>query len=285
MPHSRSESEERAIIIALTKLSTAFDRDMPEVLQEVYLDSLADFSVEQIERSIGEGIQTLKFFPRVAELRQLVEGSGDDRSNSAWSSLLRAMADGGYASVKFLDPAIATALDATFDGWVQACRTVAMADEMMIASYYKRFVPAYLTARRFPREIETYRPGAYEIQNRGVDWSSRGATYRNPVLLVGVAHIQELRLPFDARTGALVAEARAMLDAAGTEQGAQRLIEYAKGTGPQTALGVGVPQLALPPAYEDKPVSPEEASAIVKKIETMTGLRLIKPMEAQSDAA
>src|SRR5688572_31450908 len=101
-------------------MSQAFEKQMGEALMLIYFDGLKDFTIEQVESAVTQAVKTKTFLPKVAELRQLIEGSVDDRAAQAWAGFLDAAADGGTSSVKFADPAAARAMDAVFGGWIQA---------------------------------------------------------------------------------------------------------------------------------------------------------------------
>jgi hypothetical protein len=175
--------------------------------------------------------------------------------------LLDAVDDGGNASVKFLDPAAASAMDAVFGGYLSAARMLREADEPMVAHYRKSYMQAYQTARKFPRQVETYRAGNYEFQNStGGAWVLRMTQYYGPVRLIGMREVKEVRLPFDAQTGKLTSEARLMIEAARTEEGARRLLAVGVTRAPQ-----------LPPAPNAEPISHKEAIKLLKAVESHAG--------------
>lgn len=276
------EQDRKTFDKEMAGLGAIFDKAMSKPLIDAYFDALKDFPLEAIQEAFKRAIATAKFFPRPVEVRESLEGNGDDRANQAWSTFLDATGDGGYASVKFLDPATAAAVIATFGGWLPACRALREAEAPMVAHYRKAFCQAYQTARKFPREIETYQAGQYEIQNRaGGDWTVRMKVIVNPVLIVGLRESKELRLPFDASTGRLTGEAQARIAAAINTEGARQLIEWASSGRPQTALGVGVPQ--LPPSSEPE-ITHEEAAQFVAAVQR-NGLALLKPMPASETEA
>lgn len=249
---------------------------------QAYFESLSRFDLETIRAALQALRERSEFFPTIRAVVESLEGSGDDRANQAWSTFLDAASDGGYASVKFLDPATATAVIGTFGGWLPACRALREAEAPMVAHYRKSFVAAYQTARKFPREVETYQAGHYEIQNRaGGAWAVRMQVIVNPVLIVGLRESKELRLPFDASTGRLTGEAQARIAAAMNAEGARQLIEWASGERPQAALGVGVPQL---PQSSDPEITHEEAARFVA-VAQRNGLALVKPMPGEMEAA
>lgn len=257
----------------LLVLGEVFSEQISELRLEAYRMALDGYELSAIESAMNRAIGTLKFFPKPAELIELMEGSHDDRAGQAWHVLLDAVSDGGNASVKFLDPAAAVAMDVTFGGYLQAARTIREADEPMIAHYRKNYVQAYQTARKFPRQVETYRAGVFEFQNSaGGTWTQRMQSYLSPVRLIGLREVKEVRLPFDAQTGKLTGDAKLMLDAATTTEGAQKLLA----TGMTRA-----PKLLSAPAVE--PLSHQEARQFLKAVETETSETPIRAMPAAEE--
>jgi hypothetical protein len=254
----------------LLVLGEVFNEQVSELRMEAYRAALSGYELSAIESAINRAIGTLKFFPKPAELIELMEGSHDDRAGQAWRVFLEAVSDGGDASVKFLDPAAATAVDVTFGGYLQAARTIREADEPMVAHYRKNFMQAYQTARKFPRQVETYRAGNFEFQNSGGGaWSLRMTTYLSPVRLIGLREVKEVRLPFDAQTGKLTDDARLMIDAATTAEGAQQLL---------AAAITRAPKMLPAPASES--LSHNEATRFLKAVEDQTGESSLKVMPA-----
>lgn len=240
---------------------------------QAYFESLERFDLESIRTVLKQLREQNEFFPSIKSITESLEGSGSDRAAQAFSVLLEAVQDGGNASVKFLDPSAAVAVDVTFGGYLQAARSIHEADEPMIAHYRKAYAQAYLTARKFPRETETYRVGNYEFQNAGGGtWAARMQEYSGPVRLIGMREVKEVRLPFDPQTGKLTGEARLMVEAANTEQGARRLLAEGVTKAPK--------MLSAAPS---EPINHSEAKAFLKEIEDQTGVSLVKQISANSE--
>lgn len=242
---------------------------------QAYFDSLQRFDLESIRITLRQLRERNEFFPSIKSVVENLEGSHDDRAGQSWRVLLDAVDDGGNASVKFLDPAAASAMDAVFGGYLPAARMLREADEPMVAHYRKSYMQAYQTARKFPRQVETYRAGNYEFQNSaGGAWALRMTQYYGPVRLIGMREVKEVRLPFDAQTGKLTSEARLMIEAARTEEGARRLLAVGATKAPQ-----------LPPAPNAEPISHKEAMKLLKAVESQAGTVTAKPMVNEPETA
>lgn len=263
-----NKQDEARLQKVMNRVAAITDKALTDDHFDTYFDLLSGYSIEQVEAAFNQALRGNTFFPRPAELIELIEGSHDDRAGQSWHVLLEAISDGGNASVKFLDPAAAVAVDVTFGGYLAAARMIHESDEPMVAHYRKTYVQAYQTARKFPRGVETYRSGVFEFQNSGGGtWSARMANYTGPVRLLGLREMKEVRLPFDAATGKLTDESRLMLEAARTDEGARRLL----------AAGVTkAPKMLSAPAVE--PVSHQEAKKFLRAVQAETGVEVVKAM-------
>lgn len=271
------DSAQFAQLFAL--LSQSFDKPVSEAMAQVYFDNLKDFPIEQVATAVQAAIRTKTFFPKVAELRQLIEGSVEDRAAQAWAALLEAAADGGQASVRFADRAAALAMDAVFGSWTQACRLLSAGNtdergrqvggcsDEMAASYQKAFARQYVGALNSSREVVLYRPGLSEMAMRenGGGWAARMPTLKQPVIFIGAGKAVTLRLAFDVAQGCLTEESRALLNS-GWEavQGAvaaesRRLRANA--------------QKALKPAPDGEMATPEEVEALKQSIARWPSVR------------
>lgn len=265
-----NEQDKPKLKAVMNRVAVITDKAMTADHYSTYFDLLSAYAIEQVEAAFNQALRSNTFFPRPAELIELLEGSHDDRAGQSWHVLQEAISDGGNASVKFLDPAAAMAVDVTFGGYLAAARLIREADEPMVAHYRKNYVQAYQTARKFPREVETYRAGVFEFQNSGGgDWSSRMTTFTGPVRLLGLREMKEVRLPFDAATGTLTDESRLMIEAARTDEGARRLL----------AAGITKAPKMLA-AASSEPVSHHEAKKLLKAVQEETGIALVKEIPA-----
>ena len=109
----------------ITALSALFDREISEAVIEMYWVALDPYGDEETERAFQEAARRCKFFPKPAELIELIEGSSEDREALAWHALLIGIARvGSKSSVRFSDPAIHSVVE-TWGGWIQVCSMTA----------------------------------------------------------------------------------------------------------------------------------------------------------------
>lgn len=196
-------------------LSETFNKPVSDPLAEIYFRTLKNFTIEQVESAVEQAIASRKFFPKPAELRELLEGSPDDQSMQAWAMFLEAAASGGHASIQFSDRAMAVAMEAVFGGWTQACGMLsASCSDEMVAHYQKAFLKQYAAARTTKQYVPLYRPGLSEVSMReqGGTWAPRIPTLQQPVLFVGPDKVHTLQLRFDVARGQLTDADRRLLD-------------------------------------------------------------------------
>lgn len=73
-------------------LGENFDKELSPLKVELYFDCLNDFEIEKVKKAVFVAIKTLKFFPKVAELRELIQG-GPARSSDWCPHCKERMAD------------------------------------------------------------------------------------------------------------------------------------------------------------------------------------------------
>jgi len=271
-----------------TVLAQAFDKQASDLLVQIYFDSLKDFPIEEVARGIESAIRIKKFWPKVGEIRELIEGSVDDRAAQAWAAFMEAAADGGQASVKFEDRAAASAMDAVFGGWVQACRALSAGgtdergrqvggcSDEMLASYQKHFARQYVAALNTQREVELYRPGLSEMSMRegGGAWAARMPTLKQPVIYIGAGKAISLRLSFDVAQGRLTAESLALL-----ESGWEGVKAIAAG---ESRRLKAAEQKALPPAPGEELASAQEVEQIKQAVKKFSRGNVINITDAKA---
>ena len=99
--------DEAKILLGLMALGECFDKKLSEAVQEIYLNALSGFEDAEIIAAINRAGMECKFFPRPAELIELIQGSLPSKKDAAalaWSKLVRAIEyQGSYKSVVFND--------------------------------------------------------------------------------------------------------------------------------------------------------------------------------------
>lgn len=98
-----------------------FDKKFSQALLEIYWTALKDWPIEQFVESANRAVRELKFFPKISELIELVEGDPSEQAERSWLQLLDAVrCYGGGCSVWFEDGRIVRCIQA-MGGWEQVC--------------------------------------------------------------------------------------------------------------------------------------------------------------------
>jgi hypothetical protein len=148
-------------------LCTAFDKQISDTLTDVYFAGLSDLPIEAIRHAVEQAIKTLKFFPKVAELRDLCEGTQNERAQRAWQLLMEAVEKGGhYNSLYVDDQALAVAIRRTFSHWIDIPKEIPPPHDPMYASLFNRFCANYRLAEKTRQQADPYFVGYFEATNR-----------------------------------------------------------------------------------------------------------------------
>jgi len=99
-------------------LAEMFDVPMSGEKAEIYWERLKDYDDQQLEKTFGRILDTCKFFPKIAEIKELIEGSPADKSLQAWHISLEAIRN---KSPQFEDKRI-VAVISDMGGWQEFCR-------------------------------------------------------------------------------------------------------------------------------------------------------------------
>lgn len=124
-------------------LAETFDESLSVLRLEIYFEALGDLELGTVERAVIEAARTLKFFPKPAELRALIEGSPEDRAELAWMEVLQQVRFVGYyGTPTFTDPAITRAIRDLFGGWPALCERLP-GDGPELLGWAKQFKTVY----------------------------------------------------------------------------------------------------------------------------------------------
>lgn len=136
------------ILKALANLAAAFDVEVSEARFRAYLMGLADLPDETVVEACRQSLLHRKFFPTVAELRELTgHGQQDVQAMAlqAWAVVDKAADEvGSYRAVDFEDPVINAAIR-TMGGWPEI---LARAESDWHVWGRKEFLAAYQACSR-----------------------------------------------------------------------------------------------------------------------------------------
>lgn len=160
-------SETTALI---ARLKAAYPRQpIDRQTVAIYVEFLRDLEFSEAAAAVGELIASSRFFPTIAEIRELVARNavGDKSAPEAWGEVVAEIRRvGAYGAPQFADPRVSTAV-ANVGGWRHVC----LADEDQQGTLRAQFRAAYDAAdRRVRREANAGRLlTAGGVSSRGGD--------------------------------------------------------------------------------------------------------------------
>lgn len=131
---------------------------------EIYFRVLADWPIEVVAAAVDAAIRRLKFFPKPAELIELIEGSPEDRAEHAWQQFLVAVARcGTYRSLYCEDVVLAETIRRVYGSWADAGHVPRPEyDAPGHQVHHKNFVSAYRNLARHPERWDPHLVGIIE---------------------------------------------------------------------------------------------------------------------------
>jgi len=119
-----------------------YHRDISDALLDIYWRVLAPYSDKQVEEACNTAVRTCKFFPKPAELIELMQGSLQERALIQADKVLDAVRRVGYYDTPSFDDPITAAV---VGNWKHLCKTLAPEKEDF---YRKSFVERYIAYSR-----------------------------------------------------------------------------------------------------------------------------------------
>lgn len=107
---------------AIATMGANWRTEVPQTTADLFFAKFADLDIDAFERLCSRAIDTLEYFPNVAQLRKLATGSDTTRAMEAWGRVLVAIRKCGYLRApQFRDPVISHVLQ-QLGGWTAVCR-------------------------------------------------------------------------------------------------------------------------------------------------------------------
>jgi hypothetical protein len=147
MAWTAEESHEfGGLLLAMGEL---FDAPVSVARAELFARAVEDLPFEAVKNAANMFARTGKFFPKPAELRELIEPNLDDRAERAWSAVLRETRRVGYVGTpKFDDEVTLRAAVGLFGGdWGTLCKRLP-GEGPELLGYRKQFIALYTATAR-----------------------------------------------------------------------------------------------------------------------------------------
>jgi hypothetical protein len=151
--------------ILMGVLGENWDKEISPMKVELYFEGLKDFDIEEVDSAVKIALKTLdqSYFPRIAQLRQLIEGDPESRSLFSWRIAVDTR-DYYHGADFSEDPIIAYCIQELCGSYMDFCeRTM---DELKWME--KRFCNLYRLALRRPDVVANVNPvmeGHFQIDN------------------------------------------------------------------------------------------------------------------------
>ena len=158
----------------MTGLGELHQRNITDVIKNMYWKILAPYTDEQCKQAFEIVIRECSFFPKPSELLKYIAEKQEDKAITSLNLVVYAVEHvGNYTSVKFPDPAIHSVIE-MLGGWPKFC-TATEEEWVWLKKDFLKFYPTLAKKQTH----SDYLPGQFEIDNmaRGSKW------YEKPKLI------------------------------------------------------------------------------------------------------
>lgn len=139
-------SDARSFAEAMGVLGETFNEPVSELRIESYFDALKDLDAAEVLTAMRQSVRWSRFFPKPAELREIIEGDTQSRADGAWGDVLKAIRSVGYMRFPaFEDERIMPAIRDVWGSWERLCTTLP-AEGPELVGWIKQFKGAYRSA-------------------------------------------------------------------------------------------------------------------------------------------
>ena len=154
---------------SLNSLESAFGEKISEDRAKIYWNILKGYSDLEMKKAVIGSIRSLKFFPKISEIIEIIEGKIKDEAEIAWLILKEKIERyDGYISVSFPEnPAIGSVVEA-LGGWVKIC-DIPIKEEKWVKKEFIKLYPIMKKKNNYPEQL----PGIFEIENSKKGYSEK----------------------------------------------------------------------------------------------------------------
>lgn len=153
--------DKKLFLQSLNSLESAFNEKVREDRAKIYWDILKGYSDLGIKKAVVKSIRELKFFPKISEIIEMIEGNIEDEAEIAWLILKEKIERyDGYISVSFpKNPVIGSVVEA-LGGWIKICDTT-IKEEKWVKKEFIKLYPIMKKKNNHPEKLS----GIFEIEN------------------------------------------------------------------------------------------------------------------------
>jgi len=159
--------DKKLFLKSLNSLESAFGEKLNEDRAKIYWDILKGYSDIEIKKAVVRSIRELKFFPKISEIIEMVEGNIEDEAETAWLLLKEKIEKyGGYVSISFPENPVIGSVVESLGGWVKICDTN-IKEEKWVKKEFIKLYPIMKKKKNHPEQL----PGIFEIENNRKGYS------------------------------------------------------------------------------------------------------------------
>lgn len=153
--------DKKLFLQSLNSLESAFGEKLSEDRAKIYWDILKGYSDMKIKKAVIRSIRELKFFPKISEIIEIIEGNIEDEAEIAWLILKEKIERyDGYTSISFPEnPVIGSVVEA-LGGWIGICDTT-VKEEKWVKKEFIKLYPIMKKKNNHPEQLS----GIFEIEN------------------------------------------------------------------------------------------------------------------------
>jgi len=146
---------------SISVLESAFDKKISKSAINIYWSRMKDYTDNEFKKAVVRCVDELNYFPKIAELKNILEGTSEDEAELAWIYLLNKIEyQGHYQSVSFPDyPAVGAVVEG-LGGWLEICETT-FDEEKWVKKEFIKLYPIMKKRGDYPDKLI----GQFELNN------------------------------------------------------------------------------------------------------------------------
>jgi hypothetical protein len=143
-----TEGEEREFVRVLYAIGELYNETVSTMRAEMFCQALEDLPFQSVASAARTHLKRSHFFPKPADLRELVEGTSEDEAALGWQWLVREVRRVGYLGTPVWPNEVTQhAAEGLFGSWRALCERLP-ADGPELLGFRKQFVSLFGAARR-----------------------------------------------------------------------------------------------------------------------------------------
>lgn len=159
--------DRKLFLLNMATLGEVFDKQISDTLLEIYWRILEPFDDSQCISAFKRAVIELKFFPKPAELIEILQSKKEFAATNAWIDVLNAVRRiGCYRSVRFADPVIHSVVQ-IMGGWTRFADMTTDDEKWKQREFEKLYT---LLSAQDGRHAD-YLPGIHESENSNSGWN------------------------------------------------------------------------------------------------------------------